>query len=67
MSAATRVKPVRRLQRHYHHGGLAVKIDIGINHKHRRDMADGLSHFLANRYTLYLRTHSFHCNVTGPM
>lgn len=67
MSAATRVKPARRLQRLDHHGGLAVKIDIGINQKHRRDIADGLSHFLANRYTLYLRAHHFHWNVASPM
>lgn len=44
-----------------------MKIDIGINEKHRRKIADGLSHFLADSYTLYLRTHSFHWNVTGPM
>ena len=44
-----------------------MKIDIGINEKQRKKIADGLSHFLANSYTLYLKTHNFHWNVTGPM
>ena len=33
----------------------------------RARIADGLSHFLADAYTLYLKTHNFHWNVTGPM
>lgn len=45
----------------------APKIDIGIGDKDRRKVADGLSHFLADSYTLYLKTHNFHWNVTGPM
>lgn len=45
----------------------APKIDIGISDKDRRKVADGLSHFLADSYTLYLKTHNFHWNVTGPM
>ena len=45
----------------------APKIDIGISEKDRRKIADGLSHFLADSYTLYLKTHNFHWNVTGPM
>lgn len=44
-----------------------MKIDIGINEKHRSKIAVGLSHFLADSYTLYLKTHNFHWNVTGPM
>jgi starvation-inducible DNA-binding protein len=44
-----------------------VKIDIGINEEQRKTVADGLSAFLADAYTLYLKTHSFHWNVTGPM
>jgi starvation-inducible DNA-binding protein len=44
-----------------------MKIDIGINEKQRKKIADGLSHFLADSYTLYLKTHNFHWNVTGPM
>lgn len=43
------------------------KIDIGINEKDRQAIADGLSSLLADTYTLYLTTHNFHWNVTGPM
>jgi starvation-inducible DNA-binding protein len=43
------------------------KIDIGIADKDRKVIADGLSHLLADTYTLYLKTHNFHWNVTGPM
>lgn len=42
-------------------------IDIGINKSNREDIAEGLSHLLADSYTLYLKTHNFHWNVTGPM
>jgi starvation-inducible DNA-binding protein len=42
-------------------------MDIGINQKDRQQIADGLSHLLADSYTLYLKTHNFHWNVTGPM
>jgi starvation-inducible DNA-binding protein len=42
-------------------------IDIGIGAKDRAAIADGLSHLLADTYTLYLTTHNFHWNVTGPM
>ena len=44
-----------------------MDIDIGINKKDRTKIADGLSHLLADSYTLYLTTHNFHWNVTGPM
>jgi starvation-inducible DNA-binding protein len=44
-----------------------MAIDIGITAKDRKDIADGLSHLLADTYTLYLKTHNFHWNVTGPM
>ena len=43
------------------------KIDIGISDKDRKAIADGLSRLLADTYTLYLKTHNFHWNVTGPM
>jgi starvation-inducible DNA-binding protein len=43
------------------------QIDIGIPDKTRRQIADGLSRLLADTYTLYLKTHNFHWNVTGPM
>jgi starvation-inducible DNA-binding protein len=42
-------------------------IDIGINEENRKQIADGLSRLLADTYTLYLKTHNFHWNVTGPM
>ncbi|QYJ79633.1 DNA starvation/stationary phase protection protein DpsA [Shewanella acanthi] len=42
-------------------------INIGINHVHREDIAAGLNQLLADSYSLYLKTHSFHWNVTGPM
>lgn len=45
---------------------MASKIDIGINEKDRKKIADGLSRLLADSYTLYLKTHNFHWNVTGP-
>jgi len=45
---------------------MATKIDIGINDKDRKKIADGLSRLLADSYTLYLKTHNFHWNVTGP-
>ena len=43
------------------------KIDIGISDKERQKIAKELSRFLADAYTLYLKTHNFHWNVTGPM
>lgn len=42
-------------------------INIGISEEHRTAIADGLSRLLADTYTLYLKTHNFHWNVTGPM
>jgi len=44
-----------------------MEIDIGIAKKDRKAIADGLSRFLADSYILYLKTHNFHWNVTGPM
>ncbi|MFM9841986.1 MAG: Dps family protein [Dongiaceae bacterium] len=43
-----------------------AKVDIGIPDKERRAIAEGLSRLLADSYTLYLKTHNFHWNVTGP-
>lgn len=43
-----------------------MKIDLGITHVDRKKIADGLSVLLADSYTLYLMTHNFHWNVTGP-
>jgi starvation-inducible DNA-binding protein len=45
----------------------ARKLDIGIGDKDRAAIAAGLSRVLADTYTLYLTTHNFHWNVTGPM
>lgn len=45
----------------------APQIDIGIDEGTRKDIAEGLSKVLADTYTLYLKTHNFHWNVTGPM
>ena len=42
-------------------------IDIGIDESDREAIADGLRHLLADSYTLYLKTHRYHWNVTGPM
>ena len=44
-----------------------MEMDIGISKKDREKLADGLSRVLADSYTLYLKTHNFHWNVTGPM
>ena len=43
------------------------RINIGISAEDRKALADGLSRLLADTYTLYLTTHNFHWNVTGPM
>ena len=44
-----------------------MKIDIGIPEDKRKEIAKGLSCLLADSYTLYLKTHNYHWNVTGPM
>jgi starvation-inducible DNA-binding protein len=44
-----------------------MQIDIGIPNEQREQIAAGLSRLLADSYTLYLKTHNFHWNVTGPM
>jgi starvation-inducible DNA-binding protein len=44
-----------------------MKIDIGIEASKRKQIAAGLSRVLADTYTLYLKTHNFHWNVTGRM
>src|SRR5436305_9629594 len=45
----------------------APRINIGIDDADRTAIVDGLSKLLADTYTLYLTTHNFHWNVTGPM
>jgi starvation-inducible DNA-binding protein len=44
-----------------------LPIEIGIEAKDRKMIAEGLAKLLADSYTLYLKTHNFHWNVTGPM
>ena len=44
-----------------------MEINIGIDAGQREKIAKGLSRLLADTYTLYLKTHNFHWNVTGPM
>ena len=44
-----------------------IQINIGITEEQRSKIAQGLSRLLADSYTLYLMTHNFHWNVTGPM
>ncbi|MDA5192859.1 Dps family protein [Govanella unica] len=43
-----------------------MEINIGISTAARKKIADGLSELLADTYTLYLKTHQYHWNVTGP-
>lgn len=43
------------------------KINIGIPEAQRVEIANGLSRLLADSYSLYLKTHNFHWNVSGPM
>ncbi len=44
-----------------------VAIDIGISTEDRAAIAQGLARVLADSYTLYLKTHNYHWNVTGPL
>ena len=44
-----------------------MDINIGIKESDRAKIAEGISRLLADTYTLYLKTHNFHWNVTGPM
>ena len=49
------------------HADGAPGIDIGITRADRSEIADGLARFLSDSFTLYLKTHNFHWNVTGSM
>ncbi|MCT7986016.1 DNA starvation/stationary phase protection protein [Laspinema sp. A4] len=44
-----------------------ISVNIGIDESTREQIAQGLSRVLADSYTLYLKTHNFHWNVTGPL
>ena len=43
-----------------------MELNIGIDPKQRKEIASGLSKLLADSYSLYLKTHNYHWNVTGP-
>jgi starvation-inducible DNA-binding protein len=47
--------------------GKSAPVNIGIEENDRKNIAEGLSRLLADTYTLYLKTHYFHWNVTGPL
>ncbi|MGB3694005.1 MAG: Dps family protein [Spirulinaceae cyanobacterium] len=47
--------------------GSTAPVNIGISEEDRQEIVKGLSSLLADSYTLYLKTHNFHWNVTGPM
>ena len=44
----------------------SMRMNTGISEADRKKISDGLSALLADSYTLYLMTHNFHWNVTGP-
>jgi starvation-inducible DNA-binding protein len=44
-----------------------VEINIGIEEADRKEIAEGLSQLLADTYLLYVKTHGYHWNVTGPL
>lgn len=48
-----------------HAAASAPRIDIGISEDDRQEVAEALSQCLADAFTLYLKTHNFHWNVTG--
>jgi starvation-inducible DNA-binding protein len=43
-----------------------MQVNIGLNDEQRAAIARQLSRLLADSYTLYLKTHNYHWNVTGP-
>lgn len=57
-------KPMNSTKSRSHHG---PEMNLGIQPAERQAIAEGLSRVLADTYTLYLKTHNFHWNVTGPM
>lgn len=44
-----------------------MDLNTGLGETERKDIADKLARLLADTYTLYLKTHGYHWNVTGPM
>ena len=59
-AAGTKTKPLTQ-------AASPSRIDIGIANADRKEIAEGLAHYLSDAFTLYLKTHNFHWNVTGPM
>jgi starvation-inducible DNA-binding protein len=59
--------PMKKPSRRRSPADSGLDIDIGIGKQDRAAIAAGLSRLLADTYTLYLTTHNFHWNVTGPM
>jgi len=51
----------------HHIKGMHMAIDIGISESDRKSIVEGLSRLLSDTYVLYLKTHNFHWNVSGPM
>lgn len=44
-----------------------MEVNTGIDDTARKEIAEGLSRLLADTFTLYLKTHGYHWNITGPM
>ena len=44
-----------------------MQIDIGLSAEERQEISNGLAELLADSYSLYLKTHNYHWNVTGPL
>ena len=65
--AAAKGAPKRATQGSLTPTASSQDVDIGISTGDRRKIAEGLSRFLSDSFTLYLKTHNFHWNVTGPM
>jgi starvation-inducible DNA-binding protein len=61
------MRRVARRMHSYSHPEEAMQINIGIDQQQREEIAGALSRVLSDTYTLYLKTHNFHWNVTGPM
>jgi starvation-inducible DNA-binding protein len=59
--------PPPRTQRRPQVGGNAPDIDIGISAEDRKKISESLMVSLADAFTLYLKTHNFHFNITGEM
>jgi len=59
--------PAKSLTEDPNLGAKAPDIDIGISPDDRKKVSESLMVVLADAFTLYLKTHNFHWNITGPM